>query len=100
LSSFILSVSEEVLSSNKALWFSPDGKKLAYATFNDNKTKVMSIPFYGLPGNQEYQYTHAVNIRYPKVSEMSLMHKEMDTLTVCKKLNYTKKWINSQFARS
>ncbi|XP_021935063.1 venom dipeptidyl peptidase 4-like [Zootermopsis nevadensis] len=57
---------EEVLSSNKALWFSPDSKKLAYATFDDNRTRVMSIPFYGLPGSLEYQYTHAVNIRYPK----------------------------------
>ena len=27
----------------------------------------MSIPFYGLPGNPDFQYTHAVNIRYPKV---------------------------------
>jgi hypothetical protein len=36
----------------------------------------MSVPFYGLPGNQEYQYTQAVNIRYPKVSEMSKMLKE------------------------
>jgi hypothetical protein len=64
----VLSVSEEVLSSNTALWFSPDSKKLAYATFDDNRTRVMSVTFYGLPGNPDYQYTHAVNIRYPKVS--------------------------------
>lgn len=57
---------EEVFSSNTALWFSPDSKKLAYATFDDNKTRIMSIPFYGLPGNPDFQYTHAVNIRYPK----------------------------------
>ncbi|XP_069698426.1 venom dipeptidyl peptidase 4 isoform X2 [Periplaneta americana] len=57
---------EEVLSSNTALWFSPDGKNLAFASFDDNRTRVMSIPFYGLPGNPDYQYTHAVNIRYPK----------------------------------
>jgi hypothetical protein len=38
----------------------------------------MSIPFYGLPGNLEYQYTHSVNIRYPKVSvrEAMNMHEE------------------------
>lgn len=57
---------EEVLASNKALWFAPDGKKLAYATFNDSLTRVMSIPYYGLPANLEFQYTRAVNVRYPK----------------------------------
>jgi hypothetical protein len=71
-----LSVPEEVLSSNTDLWFSPDSKMLAYATFNDNKTKVISLPFCGLPGNQEYHYTHAVNIYYPEVNEMSRMLKE------------------------
>jgi hypothetical protein len=60
-------VAEEVFSSNTALWFSPDSRKLAYATFDDNRTRIMSIPFYGLPGSPEYQYTHAVNVRYPKV---------------------------------
>jgi hypothetical protein len=60
-------VPEEVFSSNTALWFSPDSKKLAYATFDDNRTRIMSVPFYGVPGSLEYQYTHAVNIRYPKV---------------------------------
>ncbi|PSN53226.1 hypothetical protein C0J52_07992, partial [Blattella germanica] len=57
---------EEVFSSNTALWFSPDSKKLAFATFDDNRTRVMSIPFYGVPNNRDFQYTHAVNIRYPK----------------------------------
>jgi hypothetical protein len=49
---------------------------LACATFNDNKTKVMSVPFYGRPGNQEYHYTHAVNIYYPEMNEMPKMLKE------------------------
>jgi dipeptidyl-peptidase-4 len=63
----MLCVPEEVFGSNTPLLFSPDSKKLVYATFDDNRTKTMSIPFYGLPGNPEFQYTHAVNIRYPKV---------------------------------
>jgi hypothetical protein len=65
--SLISCVPEEVFSSNTALWFSPDSRKLAYATFDDNRTRIMSIPFYGLPGNPDYQYTHDLNIRYPKV---------------------------------
>lgn len=58
---------EEVFNSNVAMWFSKDGKKLAFASFNDSLTRVMSIPFYGLPGNLDFQYSRAVNIRYPKV---------------------------------
>ncbi|BES89054.1 dipeptidyl peptidase [Nesidiocoris tenuis] len=57
---------EEILGTNKALWFSPDGRHMAYATFNDSQTPVMNIPYYGVPGDLRYQYTQAVNIRYPK----------------------------------
>ncbi|KAL0273764.1 UNVERIFIED_CONTAM: hypothetical protein PYX00_006369 [Menopon gallinae] len=57
---------EEVFSSNEAMWFSRDGKRLAFASFNDTLTRVMSIPYYGNPGNLDFQYTRAVNIRYPK----------------------------------
>ncbi|XP_075211314.1 dipeptidyl peptidase 4 omega [Lycorma delicatula] len=57
---------EEVFSSNSAMWFSNDGSKLAFVTFNDSTTPVMSIPYYGSPGNFAFQYTNMVNIRYPK----------------------------------
>ncbi|KAK4880204.1 hypothetical protein RN001_008350 [Aquatica leii] len=57
---------EEVLSTNQALWFSPDGKKLAYGKFTDTKVKIMTLPVYGEPGSLEFQYTRAVQVRYPK----------------------------------
>nr|XP_022918753.1 venom dipeptidyl peptidase 4 isoform X1 [Onthophagus taurus] len=57
---------EEIVASNKALWFSDDGKKLAYAKYNDQNVPIMTIPFYGIPGSLPYQYTRAVQIRYPK----------------------------------
>ncbi|XP_068083268.1 venom dipeptidyl peptidase 4 [Anabrus simplex] len=57
---------EEVFSSNSALWFSPNGQKLAYASFNDSLTRVMSIPYYGSPTVLEFQYPRAINLRYPK----------------------------------
>ncbi|XP_043274698.1 venom dipeptidyl peptidase 4-like isoform X2 [Venturia canescens] len=57
---------EEVLSSNKAMWFSPDGKKLAFAYFDDSNTPIMNIPFYGYPGSLSFQYTSAIPIHYPK----------------------------------
>ncbi|CAG9090420.1 unnamed protein product [Plutella xylostella] len=58
---------EEVLSSNNAIWFSPSGSQLAYATFDDGAVRVMRVPHYGVPGAVEYQYTQHREIRYPKV---------------------------------
>ncbi|KAL2712951.1 venom dipeptidyl peptidase 4 isoform X2 [Vespula squamosa] len=57
---------KEVFSSNKALWFSPNGSKLAFGYFNDTLTPVMNIPFYGYPGSLTFQYTSAIPIHYPK----------------------------------
>lgn len=63
----IFFLSEEVLSSNKALWFSPDGKKVAYGRYNDTDVPIMVLPIYGEPGKLAYQYPRANVIKYPKV---------------------------------
>ncbi|XP_015112517.1 venom dipeptidyl peptidase 4 isoform X2 [Diachasma alloeum] len=57
---------EEIFSSNKALWFSPSGKKMAFGYFDDSKTPIMNIPFYGYPGSLSFQYTSSITVRYPK----------------------------------
>lgn len=57
---------EEVFNSNKALWFSPSGHRLAFGYFNDTLTPVMNIPFYGFPGSLTFQYTSTILIHYPK----------------------------------
>jgi dipeptidyl-peptidase-4 len=64
----IVSVPEEVLGSGSALWFSPEGTSLAFATFNDSDVKTASYFHYGDPGTLESQYSDTINIRYPKVS--------------------------------
>lgn len=61
-------VTEEVFGSNKALWFSPNGNKLAFGYFDDSNTPIMTIPFYGYPGSLTFQYTSSIPIHYPKVS--------------------------------
>ena len=50
---------EEVLEDTKAIYFSPDGDRLAWIEFNDTDVDVMTIPHYGQPGNK-------TQLRYPK----------------------------------
>ncbi|ROT66610.1 hypothetical protein C7M84_015409 [Penaeus vannamei] len=47
---------EEILSSNSALWFGPNGLRLAFATFNDSRVDTMNFPLYGRPGDLSFQY--------------------------------------------
>lgn len=57
---------EEIFASNSALWFSGDGKRIAFVQFNDNLTPLMSIPYYGQPGHIESQYPRRFAVHYPK----------------------------------
>lgn len=57
---------EEILSSNSALWFSPDSVRLAFATFNDSRVDTMNFPLYGRPGDLSFQYPIQQSIKYPK----------------------------------
>lgn len=63
----IFSFLEEIFSSNKALWFSEDGTKIAYARFDDTNVEAMVVPVYGHPGNLYFQYPRANLVKYPKV---------------------------------
>ncbi|XP_020277836.1 venom dipeptidyl peptidase 4 isoform X2 [Pseudomyrmex gracilis] len=58
---------EEVLSSATAMWYSPDGRHLAFATFNDTVVKDITYFHYGEPGSLNDQYPTSVKIKYPKV---------------------------------
>lgn len=57
---------EEVFSSNIALWFSPTGKQIAFASFNDSLTRIMTVPYYGNPGDIAFSYPLEQHVRYPK----------------------------------
>lgn len=58
---------EEIFSSKTALWFAPDGRRLAFVQFDDTHVPVMSIPVYGEPGRPESQYPQSIGLHYPKV---------------------------------
>ncbi|KAM7358770.1 dipeptidyl peptidase 4 omega isoform 3-T6 [Cochliomyia hominivorax] len=57
---------EEVFSSNSAVWFSPDGKKLAFIKFDDSPTHVINFPVYGEAGDIRFQYPFNRLVAYPK----------------------------------
>lgn len=58
---------EEILNSNKALWFSPDGSHLAYLQINCSAVDVQSWNRYGEYYNiSNNQYPALETIRYPK----------------------------------
>lgn len=50
------------------MWFSPNGDKLAFASFNDLHVNVMTIAYYGEPGAVASQYPEMLYLRYPKAS--------------------------------
>lgn len=57
---------EEVLGSDAAAWFSPNGNYLAIASFDDRDVEEFTYELYG-NGKGEYQYPKEVKLRYPKV---------------------------------
>ena len=59
---------EEIMSSNRALWFSPDGNKLAYAQFNDSLVDEVVLPDYQ---QQSQQYLQTKRFRYPKAGSVN-----------------------------
>lgn len=66
-----VSISEEVLSSGSAVWFSPDGTKLAFAYFDDTEVPEFTYFMYDDEDDGPYpQYPRVVKLRYPKVRNL------------------------------
>lgn len=62
-------ITEEALVSSSAIWHSPDGRYLAFASFDDTRVKDIEYSYYGAPGSLEEQYPITVKIKYPKVRD-------------------------------
>uniref|UniRef100_A0A8C0VSH1 Dipeptidyl peptidase 4 n=1 Tax=Cyanistes caeruleus TaxID=156563 RepID=A0A8C0VSH1_CYACU len=54
---------EEMFGTHSALWWSPNGKFLAYASFNDTEVPVIEYSFYS---EDTLQYPKTIKIPYPK----------------------------------
>lgn len=56
---------EEILHNREAIWMSPDGHMMLYASFNDSLVEEMHISWFG-EGNKAL-YPDIRSLRYPKV---------------------------------
>ena len=63
---FLLVFSEEILHSNMAQWWSPEGTKICYASFNDTHVPLYQFPYYG--AGPDY-YSNMEDIAYPKAGD-------------------------------
>jgi dipeptidyl-peptidase-4 len=61
------------LATDTAMWISPTGEYLAFATFNDTQVLESVILRYGRPGDLSDQYPTEVKFRYPKVIILSIL---------------------------
>uniref|UniRef100_A0A182W6X9 Venom dipeptidyl peptidase 4 n=1 Tax=Anopheles minimus TaxID=112268 RepID=A0A182W6X9_9DIPT len=59
---------EEVFGTDVTLWFSPNGRRLAMASFDDRDVKEFTYQMYGSPDDTDKQYPEEFRIRYPKVN--------------------------------
>ncbi|KAK0627547.1 dipeptidyl peptidase IV N-terminal region-domain-containing protein [Immersiella caudata] len=58
---------EEILVSNHALWYSPDGQYIAYLSFNETGVETFTIPYYMNDQPTASPYPRELELRYPKV---------------------------------
>lgn len=62
---------EEILSSNNAIWWSENGKKICFASFNDSNVDIMTYQMYGSYKDFNNVYPTPVNLRYPKPGKIN-----------------------------
>ncbi|KAF8793470.1 Prolyl endopeptidase FAP like protein [Argiope bruennichi] len=60
---------EEILSSSNAIWWSKDGKKLSFASFNDTDVDILQYPHYGSYSDVNNVYPELMSLRYPKAGK-------------------------------
>ncbi|KAG1660982.1 Inactive dipeptidyl peptidase 10 [Nymphon striatum] len=60
---------QEIFKSNNAVWWSPKGDYLCYASINDSKVQSMVYPIYGPFSDPNNLYPRLEALRYPKRSK-------------------------------
>ena len=70
---------EELLGSGEAVWFSPDGSQLVYASFDDSNVGEIVLNAYGGAGQmvsdaEAPTYPKISSLRYPKVGQIHVTY--------------------------
>lgn len=60
---------EKILRTDHAVWFSPEGSKLAFASFNDTMIRHVVYPKYGSYDDPNNIYPEVTRIRYPQAGQ-------------------------------
>lgn len=60
---------EKILRTDHAVWFSPEGSKLAFASFNDTLIRHVVYPKYGSYDDPNNIYPEVTRIRYPQAGQ-------------------------------
>jgi dipeptidyl-peptidase-4 len=64
-----LTVGLEIFSDRFTLWFSPDGKYIAFLRMNETRVPTYTVPYYMADQTIAPPYPREIELRYPKVSE-------------------------------
>ncbi|XP_038216477.1 apoptotic chromatin condensation inducer in the nucleus-like [Zerene cesonia] len=81
---------EDVMYTGQATWFSPDGKYLAFASFNDTLVETYSYYYYEDKSDPEDLYPELVDLKYPKVGRINptVTLRVVDLSTIQNNVNY------------
>lgn len=58
---------EEIFGSRSTLWWSPDGQKIAYLSFNETGVETFTVPYFMNDMKVAPVYPENLELRYPKV---------------------------------
>lgn len=61
-----LAHAEEIFAEPEAVWPSPDGQRLAYASFNDSEVGIMSYPWFHTASSLVAGAVHAAGASFPE----------------------------------
>lgn len=62
---------EKILRTDHAVWFSPDGSRLAYVSFDDSKVASIAYPKYGSYDDPNNVFPEVTSLRYPKAGRVN-----------------------------
>lgn len=60
---------EEIFASTNTMWYSPDGRYIAFLKFNDTGVPIYRVPYY-MTGQKATAYPRELELKYPKAGQV------------------------------